>query len=154
MRYPVLLIFSLLNACNAVMYIDPVPGNSGQSLAPGQTASFRFFTTDPSNHSGVNLAAGGSYQLEFPIVSNWIDGYIESDESGAAIGPTGFSDNQMPLDSLSLLKRSRQHRPLICRQRFQADRRATSAPGHCVCKSALTHRCQTSEAAWRECRTD
>ena len=110
MRYPVLLLFTLLTACNAVMYIDPDPGNSGQSLIPGESTSFRFFTTDQATHSGVNMAAGASYRLEFPIVSNWIDGNIETDENGNAIGLNGFADSQMPLQTLSLLKRSGQHR--------------------------------------------
>ena len=110
MRYSLLLLFTLLSACNAVMYIDPVVGNSGQSLAPGQSTSFRFFTTDQATHSGVNLAAGSNYRLEFPLVSNWIDGTIEADENGEAIGLNGFADSQMPRESLALLKRSRQHR--------------------------------------------
>jgi len=110
MRYTVLLIFTLITGCNAVMYIDPDPGNSGQSLAPGQSTSFRFFTTAQATHSGVNLAAGSAYRLEFPMVSNWIDGGIDTDENGDAIGLTGFADGRMPLETLSLLKRSRQHR--------------------------------------------
>ena len=110
MRYPVLLLFALLTACNTVMYIDSDLGSSGQSLAPGQSTSFRFFTTDPASHSGVNMAAGASYRLEFPIVSNWIDGDIEVDENGGPIGLDGFADSQMPLQNLSLLKRSGQHR--------------------------------------------
>ncbi len=110
MRHFVLLACSLLSACNAVMYIDPDPGNVGQTLAPGQSTAFRFFTTDQATHSGVNATAGTSYQLEFPIISNWIDGNIETDETGASIGLTGFADRQMPRDSYSLLKRSRQHR--------------------------------------------
>lgn len=110
MRYPVLLILTLLTGCNSIMYIDADLGNSGQSLAPGQSTSFRFFTTEPTSHSGVNMAEGGSYRLEFPLVSNWIDGSIESDENGNPIGLGGFADSQMPLDSIALLKRSRQHR--------------------------------------------
>jgi hypothetical protein len=92
------------------MYIDPEPGNSGQSLAPGQSTSLRFFTTDQATHSGVNASEGASYRLQFPVVSNWIDGNIETDENGDPIGLAGFADSQMPLDSYSLLKRSRQHR--------------------------------------------
>lgn len=110
MRFPVLLCLALLTGCNTMMYIDPDPGNSGQSLTTGQSASFRLFTTQPANHSGVNLTAGASYRLEFPIVSNWIDGPVETDENGNAIGLSGFADSQMPMESLSLLKRSRQHR--------------------------------------------
>jgi len=110
MRYSALLFFTLLTGCNAVMFIDQIPGNSGQALAPGQSSSLRFFTTDQATHSGVNMAAGASYRLEFPVVSNWIDGDIDADENGQAIGLTGFADSQMPLETMSLLKRSRQHR--------------------------------------------
>jgi hypothetical protein len=110
MRCFLLFAFPFLTACNAAMYIDPEPGNSGRSLAPGQFTSFRFFTTDQTSHSGVNATEGASYRLEFPIVSNWIDGQIESDENGNPIGLAGFADSQMPRDSYSLLKRSRQHR--------------------------------------------
>ena len=111
MRYPLLLcLLPLLTACNATMYIDQDPGDTGRALAPGQTASFRLFTTDPSTHSGLSLTSGASYRLEFPIVSNWIDGEIEADENGDPLGLNGFADSQMPTDSFALLKRSRQHR--------------------------------------------
>jgi hypothetical protein len=110
MRYQLLLLFGLLTACNAQMYIDPTPGNDGRTLAPGQSASFRFFTTEPAADAGLNLAAGASYRLEIPLVSNWIDGEVDTDESGVALGPLGFADSLMPADAFALFKRSRQHR--------------------------------------------
>jgi len=110
MRYLLLFTLGLLGACNARMYIDQEPGNTGRALAPGQSATFRFFTTDPAARSGLNLASGASYGVQIPLVSNWIDGDIDTDENGAPLGPAGFADSQMPVDALSLVKRSRQHR--------------------------------------------
>ncbi|MCB1669483.1 MAG: hypothetical protein R3F41_14775 [Gammaproteobacteria bacterium] len=110
MRLLWILTAALLTACNARMYIDQVPGDSGQALAPGQSTSFRFFTTDPSNHSGVNLTAGASYHLQLSMVSNWIDGSIDSDENGEPLGPFGFADSVMPLEAMALMKRSTDHR--------------------------------------------
>ncbi len=110
MRFPWFLAVALLSACNARMYIDQIPGDSGQALAPGQAASFRLFTTDSSTHSGATLAGGARYSLRFSKISNWIDGPIINDENGEPLGPFGFADSLMPVESLALLKRSRSHR--------------------------------------------
>lgn len=110
MRLLFLSVLGLLASCNARMYLDQVPGDDGLVLAPGQTTSFRFFTTDAAGDSGLNLTGGATYRLQIPQVSNWRDGTIDSDENGQPLGPAGFADSQMPLAAFALLKRSRQHR--------------------------------------------
>lgn len=103
------LLALLLAGCNLRMYIDQDPQDAGRSLANGESASFRFFTSDPAAESGVNLARDATYRLQVSMVSNWSDGTILADRDGGQIGPRGFGDDLMPYRGLSLLKRSRQH---------------------------------------------
>ena len=110
MKNLLVLVLLFLSACNARLFIDQSPGNEGQLLAVGESANVRFFTNNPAAESGLQLASGSNYQVEFTLVSNWIDGSIDKNENGQLLDETGFGDELMPSHVLSLLKRSRQHR--------------------------------------------
>jgi len=110
MRQLLLLCFLLLSACNARLYIDQSPGSEGKSLSVGETANFLFFTNEPAAESGLRLTSGSEYQIQFTLLSNWIDGDIDQNENGELLDETGFADSLMSFDSLSVLKRSREHR--------------------------------------------
>lgn len=82
----------------------------GQVLMPGETATLRFFTNIPNFDTGVGLQASAQYQLRINLLSNWVDGMIESNENGQALDQYGFADDLMPVAAASLLKRSRNHK--------------------------------------------
>jgi len=101
---------SLLGACAIPNWVPFTGQNSGVDLAPQDTALLRFFTSDSNFDSGISLRSGARYQLKMSLVSNWIDSYIDANESGDPLDEKGFDDSLMPFQFLSLLKRSRQHR--------------------------------------------
>ena len=110
MRTLVILFLLILNACNTQLYIDPQPGSEGDSLSVGESANFLFFTNESAATSGLSLVNGGGYQIEFTLLSNWIDGSIDQNETGQLLDESGFADSLMPVNSLSAFKRSREHR--------------------------------------------
>jgi hypothetical protein len=104
------ILLITLSSCNARLYIDQLPGSEGEVLSVGETANFLFFTNEPASNSGLSLVNGGAYQIQFSLLSNWIDGSIDQNENGQLLDETGFADSLMPLHSMSMLKRSRDHR--------------------------------------------
>jgi hypothetical protein len=110
MRSSFFVLILVLSSCNARLYIDQLPGSEGESLSVGESANFLFFTNEPAAESGLRLLDGSDYQVQFTLLSNWIDGDIDQNENGQLLNETGFADTLMPLHSLSILKRSREHR--------------------------------------------
>jgi len=43
------------------------------------------------------------------LLSNWIDGDIETNEQGEALHETGFANSQMPYEFLGMTRRSKTH---------------------------------------------
>ena len=110
MRQSICVFLLILSSCNARLYIDQLPGSEGELLSIGESANFQFFTNEPAATSGLRLIDGGNYQIQLTLLSNWIDGSIDQNENGQLLNEIGFADNLMPLHSLSILKRSREHR--------------------------------------------
>ena len=109
MRQSIYVFLLILSSCNARLYIDQLPGSEGEPSV-GESANFLFFTNESAAASGLRLIDGGDYQIQFTLLSNWIDGSIDQNENGQLLNETGFADSLMPLHSLAILKRSREHR--------------------------------------------
>ncbi len=99
-----------LTACAIPVATFFEDSESGRDLASGESATVHFFTNDPNLDTGVRLHAGTRYAVDVVILSNWIDSYIEENESGEAIDETGFANSVMPFEWLGFTRRSRQNR--------------------------------------------
>ncbi|MCY4356313.1 MAG: hypothetical protein OXD01_02210 [Gammaproteobacteria bacterium] len=88
------------------LFID----NNGSSLAPDESSTVHFFTSNSNFNTGISLNDGNIYELQIGILSNWVDGTIMLNESGEAIDETGFANVQMPITAFGLTRRSTNHR--------------------------------------------
>ena len=98
-----------LSACSVPAIQSSSNRDSATVLAPGDSISVDFFTSVTNLDTGIILQEGNTYELDVVTLSNWIDGWIEENESGEAINEFGFSNNLMPLSFLGTTRRSRQH---------------------------------------------
>ncbi|MFM1895495.1 MAG: hypothetical protein RLZZ385_569 [Pseudomonadota bacterium] len=114
MRVALLPLLSLLSVLSACTYNLRLPylyeGDPGVELQPGESATLRFFTSDSRADSGVAMLAGVDYDIGISLLSNWIDGSIDTNERGESLGVDGFADSLMPREFYGMLKRSRSHR--------------------------------------------
>jgi hypothetical protein len=100
----------MVTAC-ASSGFDLFGGNEpGASLASGESTNVHFFTSMPNFDTGVELQGGIRYALDFTILSNWIDGYIDENEAQQSLDERGFANSLMPWQWLGATRRSRQHR--------------------------------------------
>lgn len=81
----------------------------GEVLMPGETAALQFFTNIANFDTEVGLQASAQYELKINLLSNWVDSTIDKNENNQSLDQFGFADSLMPIQSVSLLKRSREH---------------------------------------------
>jgi hypothetical protein len=100
----------LLTACSLGARLGLSETTPGQNLAPGEHVNFHFFTKIPNFYSGIALQAGARYQLDFVLLSSWIDGTIQRNEQDQKLDERGFANSLMPYEWMGMLRRERDHR--------------------------------------------
>ena len=98
-----------LSSCTVPGWMSLGDAQSGEVLMPGETAALQFFTNIPNFDTEVGLQASSQYELKINLLSNWVDSTIAKNEKGQSLDQYGFADSVMPLQAVSLLKRSREH---------------------------------------------
>ncbi len=104
------LLMLLLGACAVPGWLPLGDTEQGAILATGESATVHFFTNIANFDTELGLQAGARYELDIRLLSNWRDGYIDKNERNTPLDEHGFANKLMPLESVSILKRSRQHK--------------------------------------------
>ena len=84
--------------------------DNGSPLAPGESGTVHFFTSDANFNTGISLGTGSSYDLQVGILSNWTDANVEFNEFGERIDETGLARVNMPVKAFDFTRRSSNHR--------------------------------------------
>lgn len=103
------LLGALLMTGCAVPPFSLMDTRPGQTLTAGESATVHFFPAQANLDTGVVLEAGVQYALDIRLLNFWVDGDIEETASGDRIDELGFSNSQMPLEVLGLLRRANDH---------------------------------------------
>ena len=98
-----------LTSCAVPGWMTLGDAQPGEVLLSGEARTLRFFTNIPNFDTEIGLRAGAQYALEIDLLSNWVDSNIDQNEKEQALDQYGFADSLMPLQTASLLKRSREH---------------------------------------------
>ena len=98
-----------LTSCAVPGWMSLGDAQSSEVLMPGETAALQFFTNIPNFDTEVGLQARAQYELKINLLSNWVDSTIDKNENEQTLDQFGFADSLMPIQAVSLLKRSREH---------------------------------------------
>ena len=98
-----------LSACTVPGWMPRGDADPGEILLLGKSTTLLFFTNVANFDSEVGLEASAQYKLTITRLSNWVDSSIETNEKNQDLDQYGFADSLMPLATMALLKRSRDH---------------------------------------------
>ena len=98
-----------LSACTVPGWMPRGDADPGEILLLGKSTTLLFFTNVANFDSEVGLEASAQYKLTIKRLSNWVDSSIETNEKIQDLDQYGFAGSLIPLATMALLKRSRDH---------------------------------------------
>jgi hypothetical protein len=105
-----LLAIVSLTSCTIPGWMSLGDAQPSEVLMPGEKATLQFFTNIPYFDTDVGLQASAQYVLKINLLSNWVDNTFDKNEKEQTLDQYGFADSMMPIQGVSLLKRSREHK--------------------------------------------
>jgi hypothetical protein len=105
-----LLAIVSLTSCTIPGWMSLGDSQPSEVLMPGEKATLQFFTNIPNFDTDVGLQASAQYVLKINLLSNWVDNTFDKNEKEQTLDQYGFADSMMPIQGVSLLKRSREHK--------------------------------------------
>jgi hypothetical protein len=105
-----LLAIVSLTSCTIPGWMSLGDAQPSEVLMPGEKATLQFFTNIPNFDTDVGLQASAQYVLKINLLSNWVDSTFDKNEKEQTLDQYGFADSMMPIQGVSFLKRSREHK--------------------------------------------